>query len=46
MRKVKAICEHCGRKGTYDEIDHSLNYVKCKICNKEGCLREVKEKCY
>ncbi len=39
--EVKTICEHCGRKQKSKEIDYSLNYVVCKKCKKEGCLREM-----
>lgn len=40
--KIKAICTHCGKKQTAEEKDHSLTYVKCKRCNKEGDLTEIK----
>ena len=40
--KVKAICDHCGRKQTATEKDCSLTDVKCKFCKKEGCLIEIK----
>ena len=36
--KVKVICTHCGKKQVVEEINYSLNYVKCKICGKEGEL--------
>lgn len=41
-RKVKTICEHCGKKQTSEEINCSLNYVSCKKCGKEGALKELK----
>jgi hypothetical protein len=42
LRKVKAICDHCGKKQTAQEKNYSLNYAKCVRCNKEGSLTEIK----
>jgi hypothetical protein len=38
MATIKAICTHCGKTQTAEEKNFSLNYVKCKICKKEGSL--------
>ena len=39
--EIKTICEHCGKKQKSKEINLSLNYVNCKICKKEGSLKEI-----
>lgn len=39
--KVKTICTHCGKKQISEEIDYSLDDVKCKKCKKEGCLVDL-----
>ena len=39
--KIKAICEHCGKKQTATAEDYDLNYVACKKCGKEGSLMEI-----
>jgi len=41
--KVKTICEHCGRKQTTEYVNYSLNGLPCKICKKEGCLKELNQ---
>lgn len=37
-QKVKAVCQHCGKKQTATEKDYSLDDVACKFCKKEGSL--------
>lgn len=41
--KVKSICQHCGKKQIAEEKNCSLNYVACKRCGKEGCLKEIED---
>ena len=42
-RKVKGLCEHCGKTRTYNlnELDYLDDDIKCKFCNKSGNLKEV-----
>ena len=37
-KKVKVLCEHCGKKRTVKEINYSIDDVHCPFCKKEGAL--------